>query len=229
MGVDGERDPDVIEVAGGGEEQPSAHLRSREEYTRALRVYRERMPGRPLPRSLREPEATQPTSDVETSDLVSKTSGLPPVGSAEGAEVGRHQDRVHTERRAPHTFRSRPPVYEQSTDGHAIGVGYLLLTLREVTGMSQRRLAKAAGTSQSAITRAESGAHTPSLPALFRYAYAAGYRVTIGFTAPEVAELDPATVTIEDLALLGVLVRDPLDGLPAFRVLREPPPWAGPS
>jgi transcriptional regulator with XRE-family HTH domain len=93
--------------------------------------------------------------------------------------------------------------------------------------MSQRRLAMAAGTSQSAITRAESGAHTPSLPALFRYAYAAGYRVTIGLASPDVADLDPATVAIDDLALVGILIRDPLDGLPSFRVLREPPPWVG--
>ena len=94
--------------------------------------------------------------------------------------------------------------------------------------MSQRGLAKAAGTSQSSITRAESGAHTPSLPALFRYADAAGYRVAVGLATPELAEADPATATLEDLALLGMLVRDPLDCLPAFRVLREPPPWAGP-
>ena len=94
--------------------------------------------------------------------------------------------------------------------------------------MSQRELAAAAGTSQSSITRAESGVHTPSLPALFRYAYAAGYRIAVGLAAPEIVEVDPATVTLEDLALVGVLVRDPLDDLPAFRVLREPPPWAGP-
>jgi hypothetical protein len=50
----------------------------------------------------------------------------------------------------------------------------------------------------------------------------------VGLAAPEIAEIDPATVTLEDLALLGMLVRDPLDDLPAFRVLREPPPWAGP-
>ena len=133
----------------------------------------------------------------------------------------RHQERVHP-------IRSQPPVYEQCTSGHAVGVGYLLLTLREITGMSQRGLATAAGTSQSSITRAESGAHTPSLPALFRYAYAAGYRVAVGLAAPEIAEIDPATVTLEDLALLGMLVRDRLDDLPAFRVVREAPPWAGP-
>jgi hypothetical protein len=34
---------------------------------------------------------------------------------------------------------------------------------------------------------------------------------------------------LEDLALVGLLVPDPLDGLPNFRVIREPPPWAGTS
>jgi transcriptional regulator with XRE-family HTH domain len=107
-------------------------------------------------------------------------------------------------------------------------VGYLVLTLREVAGLSQGRLARAAGTSQGAISRAESGNHTPSLPSLFRLANTVGYRVVVGFAAPDVATLDPATVEIDDLALVGMLIRDPLDGLPCYRVIREPLPWAGP-
>ena len=118
-------------------------------------------------------------------------------------------------------------MHAQPAEGHAIGVGYLLLTLREVAGLSQRRLARAAGTSQGAIARSESGNHTPSLPSLFRIANAVGYRVVLGLAAPEVGELDPATVQIDDLALVGVLIRDPLDGLPCFHVIREPPTWAG--
>jgi hypothetical protein len=49
----------------------------------------------------------------------------------------------------------------------------------------------------------------------------------LGLAAPEVSELDPATVRIDDLALVGVLLRDPLDGLPCYGVIREPPTWAG--
>jgi transcriptional regulator with XRE-family HTH domain len=116
----------------------------------------------------------------------------------------------------------------QSAEGHSIGVGYIVLTLREIAGLSQRRLARAAGTSQGAISRAESGNHVPSLPSLFRFANTVGYRLIVGFAAPDVATLDPATVEIDDLALVGMLIRDPMDGLPCFRVLREPPPWAGP-
>jgi transcriptional regulator with XRE-family HTH domain len=119
-------------------------------------------------------------------------------------------------------------MHPQPTEGHSIGVGYLVLALREVAGLSQGRLARAAGTSQGAISRVESGNHTPSLPSLFRLANTVGYRVVLGLAAPEVATLDPSTVLIDDLALVGMLIRDPLDGLPCYRVIREPPPWVGP-
>jgi len=56
-----------------------------------------------------------------------------------------------------------------------------------------------------------------------------GYRVVIGLASPDVANIEPALVTVEDLALIGLLIPDPLDGLPNFRVIREPPPWAGAS
>jgi hypothetical protein len=62
---------------------------------------------------------------------------------------------------------------------------------------------------------------------LFRIANAVGYRVVLGLAAPEVATLQPDTVAIDDLALVGMLIRDPLDGLQCFRVIREPPTWAG--
>ena len=130
---------------------------------------------------------------------------------------------------APLSFRSRPPIHTQAEDGHGIGIGYLVLTLRELAGLSQRTLAKRAGTSQGAITRVETGAHTPSMPSILRLAHAVGYRVVIGLASPDVATIDPAVVSLEDLALVGILVPDPLDGLPNFRVIREPPPWAGAS
>jgi hypothetical protein len=67
------------------------------------------------------------------------------------------------------------------------------------------------------------------MPSILRLARAVGYRVVIGLASPDVATIDPAVVTLEDLALVGLLVPDPLDGLPNFRVIREPPPWAGAS
>ena len=212
------------------EPAPTSHLRSREEYIREVRAAMERwLPGVPLPQDLRSPA---PTSDLvsKTSEVASNISGSKSVRDSR-EEPEEPQDRGHPDRpdrRALHSFRSVPAMHAQPGDGHAIGVGYVVLTLREVGGLSQRRLASAAGTSQGAISRVESGNHVPSLPSLFRLANAVGYRLVLGFAAPEVATLDPATVEIDDLALVGMLVRDPTDGLPCFRVLREPPPWAGP-
>jgi hypothetical protein len=67
------------------------------------------------------------------------------------------------------------------------------------------------------------------MPKILRLAQAVGYRVVIGLASHDVATIDPAVVKLEDLALVGLLVPDPLDGLPNFRVIREPPPWAGAS
>ena len=47
--------------------------------------------------------------------------------------------------------------------GHSIGLGYLVLTLREISGLSQSRLAARALTSQPAIARLESGRHVPTV------------------------------------------------------------------
>jgi len=143
--------------------------------------------------------------------------------------LSRTQDRVRNQPNAPLSFRSHPPFHRQAIEGHAIGIGYLVLTLRELAGISQRTLAKRAGTSQGAITRVETGAHTPSIPSILRLAHAVGYRVVIGLASPDVANIEPDLVTLEDLALVGLLIPDPLDGLPNFRVIREPPPWAGAS
>lgn len=147
----------------------------------------------------------------------------------EGPLPSRTQDRVRSQPNAPLSFRSRPPIHKQAKEGHAIGVGYLVLTLRELAGLSQRTLAKRASTSQGAITRVETGAHTPSIPSVLRLAHAVGYRVVMGLASPDVAAIEPAVLTLEDLTLVGLLVPDPLDGLPNFRVIREPPPWAGAS
>ena len=232
-GVHGESSGDLdAEVSEGSRDEPAptSHLRSREEYIREVRAAMERwLPGVPLPPDLRSP-APNPDLVSKTSATASNTSGSRSAGDS-GQEPEEPQDRGHPDRpdrRALHSFRSVPAMHAQPGEGHAIGVGYVVLTLREVGGLSQRRLARAAGTSQGAISRVESGNHVPSLPSLFRLADAVGYRLVLGFAAPEVATLDPATVEIDDLALVGMLVRDPTDGLPCFLVLREPPPWAGP-
>ena len=115
----------------------------------------------------------------------------------------------------------------QPAHGFAVGVGYLVLTLRELNCISQRVLARRAGTSQSAVTRIETGAHTPSFSTVIRLAHAGGYRVVLGLASPDIAGVEPERLQIDDLALVGMIVPDPMDGLPNFRVIREPPPWAG--
>ena len=50
--------------------------------------------------------------------------------------------------------------------GHSIGLGYLVLTLRELSGLSQARLAARSRTSQPAIARLESGRQVPSVNTL---------------------------------------------------------------
>jgi len=59
-------------------------------------------------------------------------------------------DAVVTERRRA---RSLAAWYAQAGMGHAIGLGYLELTLRELAGLSQSAIAARAKTSQPAITR----------------------------------------------------------------------------
>jgi transcriptional regulator with XRE-family HTH domain len=222
-----EPDPEFEEDAGGIASKPTSHMRSREEYLRGLReTWQHWLPSVPVPPEWRDPDPAEPNpgSDSNNSEVRSDFE-------EEWPEPRRTQDRVrpqpHQPFEAPHSFRSRPPVEHQASEGYAIGVGYLVLTLRELNGLSQRVLARHAGTSQGAITRIETGAHTPSMPSIIRLATAAGYRVVLGLASPDIAGVDPAVLTLEDLALVGLLVPDPLDGLPNFRVLREPPPWAG--
>lgn len=70
--------------------------------------------------------------------------------------------------------RSVAAWYAQVGMGHSIGLGYLVLTLRELSGLSQSRLAARAGTSQPAIARLESGRHVPSVNTLLTIASACG-------------------------------------------------------
>jgi transcriptional regulator with XRE-family HTH domain len=232
-----EPDPEVNEAAEGVTREPTSHLRSREEYLRGMRETWERwLPDVPVPTEWRETDEDATVVDAApiahaapTPGSASNTSELGSDFEDRWAEPRRHQDRVRHRAapEAPHSFRSRSPVEKQPCDGYAIGIGYMVLTLRELNGFSQRVLARHAGTSQAAITRIETGAHTPSLPTVLRLAHAGGYRVVLGFASPEIAAADPATLVLEDLALVGLLVPDPMDDLPNFRVIREPPPWAG--
>lgn len=119
--------------------------------------------------------------------------------------------------------RSQAAWYAEAGMGHSIGLGYLVLTLRELSGLSQSRLAARAGTSQPAIARLESGHHVPSVNTLLKVASACGMHLVVGLADPK---LDVADLCMHDLSLLGIL-RPAADDLPDFFVIREPPPWVG--
>lgn len=120
--------------------------------------------------------------------------------------------------------RSQGAWYAAPPMGHSIGLGYLVLTLREISGVSQSRLAARAGTSQPAIARLESGRQVPSVRTLMRISGACGMHLVVGIADPS---LDAADLCLHDLTLLGVLRPNIADDLPDFFVIREPPPWAG--
>lgn len=119
--------------------------------------------------------------------------------------------------------RSQAAWYAEATMGHSIGLGYVVLTLRELSGLSQSRLAARPGSSQPAIARLESGRHVPSVNTLLKIASACGMHLVVGLADPA---LDVADLCMHDLTLLGVL-RPASDDLPDFFVIREPPPWVG--
>lgn len=85
----------------------------------------------------------------------------------------------------------------------------LVRELRDGAGLSQRALARRAGTSQPAVARYERGAATPSWETLQRLAGACGQRVRISAEA----EPDP-----HDVELAGMLLRlTPEERLRALR------------
>jgi transcriptional regulator with XRE-family HTH domain len=76
--------------------------------------------------------------------------------------------------------------------------GPLLHELRLAAGLSQRALARRAGTSQPAIARYERGAATPSWETLQRLAESCGRRLTIGIeTVPEPEDVELADRLLE--------------------------------
>ena len=110
----------------------------------------------------------------------------------------------------------------------SLGAGHLILVARELTGLSQRKLAAKAGTSQPALAKLETGNGLPSIRTLLRIADAAGFELVIGLRRPKSSAPDPQALQRWGLALLGVLLLDPADGLANFVVLREPSPLEGP-
>ena len=94
----------------------------------------------------------------------------------------------------------------------SLGVGELLLTARELTGLTQSQLAARASTSQSAISSMETGNRLPSVRTLMRIAEAAGFELVVGLRVP--GTIDPT--------VLGALIADPEDDLADFVPIMTP-------
>jgi len=109
-----------------------------------------------------------------------------------------------------------------------LGAGYLILVVRELSGLSQRSLAHAVGTSQPTLATLETGNRTPTIRTLMRVARSAGFELVIGLRRPGAPRSDPAILHAQGFDLLGTLRPDPQDGLADFVVLREPSPFEGP-
>jgi transcriptional regulator with XRE-family HTH domain len=121
---------------------------------------------------------------------------------------------------------AEPESKPKTAQASSLGAGHLILVARELTGLSQRKLAARA--SQPALAKLETGNGVPSIRTLLRIAEAAGFELVIGLRRPKSTAPDPEALQRWGLALLGVLQRDPDDGLADFVVLREPSPLEGP-
>jgi transcriptional regulator with XRE-family HTH domain len=108
-----------------------------------------------------------------------------------------------------------------------MGAGYLVLVARELTGLSQRRLANRVGTTQPSLAKIESGSRIPTVRSLIRVAEATGYELVLGLIGAD--EDPPLPEELDAFALVGVLRTDPEDGLADFVVFREPSVLDGPK
>lgn len=114
------------------------------------------------------------------------------------------------------------------TQASSLGAGHLILVARELTGLSQRKLAAKAGASQPALAKLETGNGIPSIRTLLRIADAAGFELVIASGDRRAARPTRKHFSGGALALLGVLQLSAEEGLADFVVLREPSPLEGP-
>lgn len=119
----------------------------------------------------------------------------------------------------------RPEV----TGASPLGAGNLILVVRELTGLSQRRLAALIGTSQPSLATLESGNRLPTIRTLLRVAEASGFELVIGLRRSGRPAPDPEAIHALGFDLLGTLHPNPQDGLADLVVLREPSPLEGPG
>ena len=101
------------------------------------------------------------------------------------------------------------------------------LVARELTGLSQRKLALRAVTSRPSLAKIEPGSRIPTLRSMLRIAAAAGYELVLGLMGAD--EDPPLSEELEMFALLGVLRPDRDDDLADLVVFREPSVFGGPK
>jgi transcriptional regulator with XRE-family HTH domain len=109
-----------------------------------------------------------------------------------------------------------------------LGAGELVLVARELTGLSQAKLATRIGTSQPTLATIESGNRVPTVRTLTRVADAAGFDLVLGLRRLDAPDPDPATLNELGFAVIGTVHANAEDGLADLRVLREPEPTEGP-
>jgi transcriptional regulator with XRE-family HTH domain len=105
-----------------------------------------------------------------------------------------------------------------------LGASYLILVVRELSGLSQRAIAHAIGTSQPTLATLETGNRVPTIRTLLRVADATGLELVIGLRRPNIPAPNPTELYAQGFDLLGTLKPNPQDGLADFVVLREPSP-----
>jgi transcriptional regulator with XRE-family HTH domain len=101
----------------------------------------------------------------------------------------------------------------------SLGVGELVLSARELSGLSQRQLASRAGTSQPAVAVMESGKRVPTMRTLMRLVEAAGFELVVGLRRP--GHGVPVA--------LGALLTNIQDGLVDYEHIRALSPFEGPT
>ena len=100
-----------------------------------------------------------------------------------------------------------------------LGVGEIVLSARELTGISQRALSSRADTVQATVSAIETGTRLPTIRTLIRLVEAKGLELVLGLRRP--GDSVPA--------VLGTLVSSADDGLADYVPLTSPSPFEGPS
>jgi transcriptional regulator with XRE-family HTH domain len=72
-----------------------------------------------------------------------------------------------------------------------LGAGYLILVVRELSGLSQRALVHAIGTSQPTLATLETGNRVPTIRTLLRVADATGFELVVGLRRPNIPAPNP--------------------------------------